>query len=192
MYGCLCRTLHPKQPLLIHFNFLLLQLSQYSETQPLSKMPWHTDVTESQEFRIISRLMQPDPSISTAIYQLLDLTSVAAASTTVSTSEALLTHLDNTWQALIEIVVANTAPSQQAVLVKFVQTLQQQKVIDPATGDQLRFEEYYNQTIWTEVPCFGINVADFWNFSMLFHFPIPTPTRFPIAYSNYNYYTQTL
>jgi hypothetical protein len=102
MYGCLRRRFHPKQPLLIHFNFLLLQLSKYSETEPLSKMSWHTDVTESQEFRIVSQLMQPDFSISTVIDQLLDLTSVAAASTTVSASEALLTHLDNTWQALID------------------------------------------------------------------------------------------
>jgi hypothetical protein len=155
-------------------------------------MPWDTDVTKSQEFQIISRLMQPDPSISTAIHQLLDLTSAAAACTTVSTSEALFTHLDNTWQALIEKVVANTTPSQQSVLVKFVQTLQQQKVINPATGDQLRCEEYYNQTIWTELPYFGIKVADYWNFSMLFHFSVPTPTRLPIAYSNRNCYYQTL
>jgi hypothetical protein len=154
-------------------------------------MPWDTDVTKSEEFQIIARLMQPDPSISTAIHQLLDLT-VAAGSTTISTGEAICTHLDNTWQALMEKVVANTAPSQQAVLVRFVQTLQQQKVSNPATGDQLRCEDYYNQTIWTEVPCFGINVADYWNFSKLFYNPIPTSTRFPIAYSNHNYYTQTL
>jgi hypothetical protein len=155
-------------------------------------MPWNIDVTKTQEFRIISQLMQPDPSISTAIHQLLDITSAAVASTTVSTSEALYTHLDNTWQALIEKVVANTAPSQQAVLVKFVQTLQQQKVIDPATGDQFRCEEYFNQRLWTELPCFGINVADYWNFSMLFHFPVPTPARLPIAYSNRNCYHQAL
>jgi hypothetical protein len=155
-------------------------------------MPWDTDVTKSQEFQIISRLMQPDPSISTAIHQLLDLTSAAAACTTVSTSEALFTHLDNTWQALIEIVVANTAPSQQAVPVKFVQTLQQQKVFNQATGDQLRFDQDYNKTIWTQLPNLGINVADHWNFSMLFHLPISTPLRFPIAYSNHNYHTQTL
>jgi hypothetical protein len=152
-------------------------------------MSWHTDVTESQEFRIVSQLMQPDFSISTVIDQLLDLTSVAAASTTVSASEALLTHLDNTWQALIDMVVANTTPSEQAVLVKFVQNLQQQKVLDPATGDQLRFDQDYNKTIWTQLPNFGINVADHWNFSMLFHLPVPTPPRFPIAYSNHNYHT---
>jgi hypothetical protein len=192
MYRCLRRTWHPKQQLLIHFNFLLFQLSQYSETQALSKMPWDTDVTESQEFRIISRLTQPDPSISTAIHQLLDLTSVAAASTTVSTSEALLLHFDNTWQALIEIVVANTAPAQQAVLVKFVQTLQQQKVLDPATGDQLRFDQDYNMRVWTDSPNFGINLADHWNFSMLFHLPISISPHFPIAYSNHSYHTQTL
>jgi hypothetical protein len=122
-------------------------------------------MAESQELQIISRLVQPDSSVTTAVKRLLDLTSAAAASTTVSSSEALLTHLDNTWQALIEHVVANTGPLQQAVLVKFVQALQQQKVIDPATGDQMRFDQDYNKTLWTEVPNFGINVADHWNFS---------------------------
>ncbi|KAF2127839.1 hypothetical protein P153DRAFT_377337 [Dothidotthia symphoricarpi CBS 119687] len=64
----------------------------------------------------------------------------------------------------MEDVVANTAPSQQTALVEFVRTLQQQKVTDPTTGDQLRFDQDYNKTLWTEVPNFGINVADEWNF----------------------------
>jgi hypothetical protein len=121
-------------------------------------------MVQSQELSIISRLTQPDASVNTAVHELLDLTSVAAASTTVSASEALYTHLNNTWQALIENVAANTHPSQQAALVEFVHTLQQQKVIDPATGDQLRFDQDYNKALWTEVPNFGINVADYWNF----------------------------
>jgi hypothetical protein len=122
-------------------------------------------MAESEELQIISRLLQPVSSVSTAIHQILHLTSIAAASTTASPSEALLTHLNNTWQALIEIIVANTDPLQQAVLVKFVQTLQQQKVIDPTTCEQLRFDQDYNKALWTEVPNFGINVADYWNFS---------------------------
>jgi hypothetical protein len=123
-------------------------------------------MAESRELQIIASLTRPGFSVNTAVHELLELTSVAAASTTVSTSEALDKHLDNTWQALMEITVANTGPSQQGVLVQFVQTLQQQKVIDPATGDQLRFDQDYNKTVWTEAPSFGINVADRWNFSM--------------------------
>jgi hypothetical protein len=123
-------------------------------------------MAESRELQIIASLTRPGFSVNTAVHELLELTSVAAASTTVSTSEALDKHLDNTWQALMEITVANTGPSQQGVLVQFVQTLQQQKVIDPATGDQLRFDQDYNKTVWTEAPSFGINVADRWNFGM--------------------------
>jgi hypothetical protein len=66
----------------------------------------------------------------------------------------------------MEDVVARTRPSEQGPLVEFVRTLQQQKVIDPATGDQLRFDQDYDKTLWTEVPNFGINVADYWSFSM--------------------------
>jgi hypothetical protein len=123
-------------------------------------------MAESRELQIIASLTRPGFSVNTAVHELLELTSVAAASTTVSTSEALDKHLDNTWQALMEITVAKTGPSQQGVLVQFVQTLQQQKVIDPATGDQLRFDQDYNKTVWTEAPSFGINVADRWNFGM--------------------------
>jgi hypothetical protein len=142
-----------------------LRLFQNLESQTFSNKPRNINMAESQELQIISRLLQPDSSVSTAVDQLLDLTSAAAASATGSTSEALGTHLDNFWLALIEIVVANTGHAQQAVLVKFVQTLQQQKVIDPATGDQLRFGPDYNKAVWTESPCLGITVADYWNFS---------------------------
>ncbi|KAF2637409.1 hypothetical protein P280DRAFT_102974 [Massarina eburnea CBS 473.64] len=117
-----------------------------------------------QELQIISSLTQPDASVETAIRQLLDLTSAAASSTTVSVSDALFKHLNNTWHSLMEDVVANTAPAQQTALVEFVRTLQQQKVINPATGDQLLFDQDYNKAVWTEVPNFGINVADEWNF----------------------------
>ena len=65
---------------------------------------------------------------------------------------------------MVNDVVARTDPSQQAPLIKFVRTLQQQKAIDPATGDQLRFDQDYNKLVWTEVPNFGINVADNWTF----------------------------
>jgi hypothetical protein len=121
-------------------------------------------MAESRELQIISRLTRPDSSVNTAVQELLDLTSVAVASTTTSISKALFTHLNNTWKALMENIVANTGPSQQAALVEFVRTLQQQKVIDPATGGQLRFDQDYNKTLWTEVPSFGITVADHWNF----------------------------
>ncbi|KAH8690392.1 hypothetical protein GQ44DRAFT_780468 [Phaeosphaeriaceae sp. PMI808] len=118
----------------------------------------------SQELQIISSLTQRDASVETAIRKLLDLTSLAASSTTVSMSDALFTHLDNTWHSLVEDVVAKTAPSQQKSLVEFVRTLQRQKVIDPATGDQLRFDQDYDKSLWTEVPNLGITVADGWNF----------------------------
>jgi len=121
-------------------------------------------MAESQECQIVSSLTRPNASVDTAVQQLLDLTSLAASSTTISRSDALCTHLDNTWRSLIDEIVANTAPPQQTALVKFVRTLQQQKIIDPATGDQLRFDQDYNKTLWTEVPNFGINVADYWNF----------------------------
>jgi hypothetical protein len=66
----------------------------------------------------------------------------------------------------MEDVVVRNRPSEQAALVEFVRTLQQQKLIDPATGDQLRFDQGYDKTLWTEVPNFGINVTDHWDFSM--------------------------
>ncbi|KAH4846834.1 hypothetical protein HBI31_100440 [Parastagonospora nodorum] len=63
----------------------------------------------------------------------------------------------------MERVVVSTPSSQQAALVDFVRTLQQQKIIDLATGDHLRFDPHYNETLWTDVPLFGINVANYWN-----------------------------
>jgi hypothetical protein len=123
-------------------------------------------MTNSQELQIISRLAASESSVEIAVHELLDLTSDAASSTTISPSQALLKHLNNFWRALMEDVVARTRPSEQGPLVEFVRTLQQQKVIDPATGDQLRFDQDYDKTLWTEVPNFGINVADYWSFSM--------------------------
>jgi hypothetical protein len=123
-------------------------------------------MTASQELQIISRLAASESSVKTAVHELLDLTSDAAASTTISPSQALLKHLNNFWRALMEDVVVRTRPSEQGSLVEFVRTLQQQKVIDPATGDQLRFDQDYDKTLWTEVPNFGINVADYWSFGM--------------------------
>ncbi|KAF2821941.1 hypothetical protein CC86DRAFT_448412 [Ophiobolus disseminans] len=61
-------------------------------------------------------------------------------------------------------IVPKVAPVEQTALVEFVRKLQQQKVIDPATGDQLRFDQDYDKPVWTEVPNLGINVADYWNF----------------------------
>jgi len=60
-------------------------------------------------------------------------------------------------------MLSQTQPSQQTALVDFVRTLQQQKVLDPATGDQLLFDPDWNMMLWTEAPLFGINVADFWH-----------------------------
>jgi hypothetical protein len=64
----------------------------------------------------------------------------------------------------MEDVVVNTVPSQQALLVEFVRSLQQQQVTDPTTDDQLRFFGDYNKMVWTEIPIFGVTVADNWNF----------------------------
>jgi flagellar hook-associated protein FlgK len=97
-------------------------------------------MTECKDFQIISRLTQPNSSVSTTIQQLSYLTSVSAAFPATSTSGALFMHLDNTWQALIETVVANTGSPQQAVPVEYVHILQQQNSINPARGDQLRFD----------------------------------------------------
>jgi hypothetical protein len=52
------------------------------------------------------------------------------------------------------------------------------------TGDQLRFDEDYNKTLWTEVPLFGINIADEWNFGM--HFNICPPFSSYIVTTTYH------
>lgn len=138
-------------------------------------------MADSRELHIISSLTWPEASVNTAIQEIITLTSAAASSTTISKTDALSTHLDNTWQALMEHVVANTQPSQQTALVDFVRTLQQQKVVDPATGDQLRFDPDYNKLLWTEVPLFGINVADYWHRGMqshIYYTPSPIITHY--------------
>lgn len=116
------------------------------------------------ELQILASLTEPECSAETAVQQLLQHTYVAASSTTSSVSDALFTHLNNTWHSLMQDVVATTVPSRQTRLVEFVRLLQKQNVTDPATGDQLRFDQDYNKAVWTEVPNFGINVADDWNF----------------------------
>ncbi|KAH8663447.1 hypothetical protein BGZ60DRAFT_411332 [Tricladium varicosporioides] len=120
---------------------------------------------ETQEFKIISSLTEPSVSSCSAIKQLLDLTYTASTANTHQ-SKALGDHLNHTFGSLIE-VAARTAPSQQATLVSFLRELQQQKVTDPATGQQLKFDEDYNKTVWTEVPNLGITVADEWNFDAM-------------------------
>jgi hypothetical protein len=125
-----------------------------------------TDISmsSSRELEIMSSLVSPNASVDTAVRQLVALTSTAASSTTASASDPLFTHLNNAWHCLMEDVVVNTVPSQQALLVEFVRSLQQQQVTDPTTDDQLRFFGDYNKMVWTEIPIFGVTVADNWNF----------------------------
>ncbi|KAH6681570.1 hypothetical protein B0J14DRAFT_576665 [Halenospora varia] len=118
---------------------------------------------ETQEFKIISSLTEPNASSSAATRQLLNLTFTVATAASNNQSNALGDHLNNTFGSLME-VAARTASSQQAALVEFLRELQQQKITDPATGQQLKFDEDYNKTVWTEVPNLGITVADEWNF----------------------------
>jgi hypothetical protein len=163
----------------------IVQLSNDLHTQTPVSGSCNTNMAESRELHIISSLTWPEASVNTAIQELLNLTSAAASSTTISKSDALSTHVNNTWQALMERIVVHTPSSQQAVLVDFVRTLQQQKVIDPATGDQLRFDPDYNETLWTDVPLFGINVADYWNCGM------QSFTQTPMSLQNTTHHSQT-
>lgn len=121
---------------------------------------------ETQEFKIISSLTEPNASSSAATRQLLNLTFTVATAASNNHSSALGDHLNNTFGSLME-VAARTASSQQAALVEFLRELQQQKITDPATGQQLKFDEDYNKTVWTEVPNLGITVADEWNFGKI-------------------------
>lgn len=118
---------------------------------------------DTREFRIISSLSQPNASAPAAVQQLLHLTFTAATSAATLQSDTLGEHLNNTFGSVME-VAAQTPPSQQGALVEFIQRLQQEKVVDPTTGQQLRYEEDYNKAVWSEVPNFGITVADGWNF----------------------------
>jgi hypothetical protein len=126
----------------------------------------------SPESTIISSLTQHDASVDVAIQQLLILTSAAESSTTTprdSSNSPLSTHLGNVWRSLVEDVVANTAPSQQAVLVEFVRALRLQKVVNPTTGSQLQYDLVpgCRLSVWTELPLFGISVRDEWNFGKI-------------------------
>lgn len=115
---------------------------------------------ETQEFKIISALAEPElPSSHAplAVQQLLAVTSMAHQ------SNGLGGHLNNTWVSLMEIV-SRTPPERQSALVKFTRVLQQRKVTNPANGMLVGFEEDYNKLVWTEVPNMGICIADEWNF----------------------------
>jgi hypothetical protein len=118
----------------------------------------------SPESVIVLSLLQPGISVDSAVQQLLDVTTAVASITDFTNSEDLSNLYNNVWRSLIEDAVANTDPSEQTPLVEFVQTLQRQKVINPVTGTQLRCKDYYDSAVWTELPCFGINVADEWNY----------------------------
>lgn len=140
------------------FHLLSLTVSSFEIPQLLRNPVLFMERT--QEFRIISALAEPDNSITNAplaVQQLLALTSTAYR------SNGLGSHLNNTWLSLIEIV-ARTPSDRQTALVEFTRVLQQQKVINPADGKLVGFEEDYNKLVWTEVPNMGICIADEWNF----------------------------
>lgn len=124
------------------------------------------------EFQILTSLKEPGVSVDAVVQQLLQLTSAAVilqVETTVtvnSGSGPLSTHLHNVWRALVEDLVAHTVPDQQAAQVDFVRKLHKQEVIDPSTGEILRYYlvPNYHQAVWSDLPLFGISVMDEWNF----------------------------
>lgn len=121
------------------------------------------------ESRIISSLVHPKASGEAAIEQLLKLTSEAASQTSAASiagGDPLSSHIKSVWRCLVEDVVANTTPSQQAPLIDFVRELRLQTVINPTTGGPLLYNLVadYHVAVWTDLPLFGISVRDEWNF----------------------------
>jgi hypothetical protein len=129
----------------------------------------------SPESAIVLSLLRPGVSVDSAVQQLLNVTNAVASRTDFTDSEDLSDLYNNVWRSLMEDAVANTALSEQTPLVEFVQTLQRQKVINPVTGTQLRCKSYYDSAVWTELPCFGINVADEWNYGTRNPGPFQSP-----------------
>lgn len=124
-------------------------------------------MASSPEVEIISSLTQPGASVESATKRLLALTAAAsAAGSNENGDNALSTHIYNVWFALVEDVVANTPAEQQGVLVDFVRALRMQKVVNPATGDQLLYNLVTEHFIpvWTGLPLLGVSVRDEWNF----------------------------
>lgn len=123
------------------------------------------------EFKILEALVQqPEASAADAVQQIVDLTTVIAAS---NEPGDLGVHPWHTFKSLIEVAKRNT-PSRHAKLVECIAQLQGVRVTDPRTGEPLKHKGYL---VWEQLPALGYTIADEWNSCGRYIHCLPSPQR---------------
>lgn len=98
------------------------------------------------EFELISKYMElADDAPATAVQQMLEITTSSCDLGTLGD------HFYHT-ACSITVLSQRTAPEQQSKLVTFVAELRTNTIIDPRTGETLRYD---GELVWTELPTFG-------------------------------------
>ncbi|KAL9621544.1 MAG: hypothetical protein Q9160_004074 [Pyrenula sp. 1 TL-2023] len=116
--------------------------------------PFSTALKAWPEFKILNTLIQrPNASVADAVQQICNLTRTAAAS---NKPGSLDLHTWHTFCSLIE-VARSTAPVRQAKLIEWVVQLAKVTMMDEATDEPLRSEQF---VIWKDLPALGFTAVD--------------------------------
>lgn len=117
-----------------------------------------------QEFKIL-RILVKDPTTSssaTVVQQILDLTNhQLAASRDIWPANTMKGGLPWNVSSLVMEIATHTPSARQAKLLDFIVRLQKNMVVDPTTGQDVK---YGGERLWNELPTLANYVSDFWHF----------------------------
>lgn len=117
-----------------------------------------------QEFRILSNLVKDPTTASTAnaVQQILDLTEChLAASCGIWPANTMKGELPRNVSSLVMEIATYTPSTRQTKLLDFIIRLQKAMVVDPATGQSIKYD---GEDLWNELPTLPNYVSDFWVF----------------------------
>lgn len=113
----------------------------------------------SQEFHLLSDLVQGKATLRAAVEDIVKLTCEAVLTADEDDQEALRIHFGRLWSSVYE-VAARTPPSGQAPLVDFMFELRQWEIPEPESEVLVRHHWHDQVRIWTDLPSIGINMRD--------------------------------
>ena len=117
-----------------------------------------------QEFKILNALVQDSTSAcsATAVQQILDLTNRhLAASHGIWPVNTMKGKLPWNVSSLVMEIATYTPSARQTKLLEFIIQLQKAVVVDPTTGQDVRYE---GERVWNEFPTLATYISDFWAF----------------------------